>query len=141
MLLILSLTPLGPKRGLSEPEFHGGVVYEFRTILVRNVFSVQFSKRTIRYKRAEYNMNPMRQTACLLVNPINVNNFAALFYWTPVGLASDLIMASALHFQSSWLGLDHMSLVGSTVFNCWISFLQRFSVGPPVESSSCFISV
>ena len=30
-------------------------------------------------------MNVMRQTACLMVNPITVNKFADLFNCTPVG--------------------------------------------------------
>ena len=36
-------------------------------------------KIIIRYKRTGYNMNVMRQNACLAVNPISVDNFAALF--------------------------------------------------------------
>ena len=36
-------------------------------------------------------MNIMRQTACLVVNPIPVNNFAALFNYTLAGCASDLM--------------------------------------------------
>ena len=55
--------------------------------------SDQFRKITIRYKRIGYNMNAMRQTACLLVNPVTVDNFADIFKCTPVGRASDLMMA------------------------------------------------
>ena len=44
-------------------------------------------------------MNVMRLTACLVVNPITVNNFADLFDCTPVG-------------QLRWIGLDDLSLVG-----------------------------
>ena len=40
-------------------------------------------------------MNVMRQTTCLVVNPIMVNNFAALFNCTQVGQALDLMKASA----------------------------------------------
>ena len=36
-------------------------------------------KIIIRHKRAGYNINVMRQTACVVVNPIMVNNFASLF--------------------------------------------------------------
>ena len=36
-------------------------------------------------------MNVMRQTACLDVNPIAVNNFVALFNCTPAGWSSDLM--------------------------------------------------
>ena len=40
-------------------------------------------------------MNDMQQTACLVVNPVTVDNFAALFIWTLAGLAWDLMMATA----------------------------------------------
>ena len=36
-----------------------------------------------------YNIDVLRQTACLVVNPIKVNNFAYLFNCTTVGRASD----------------------------------------------------
>ena len=44
---------------------------------------------SIPYIRIGYNMNVMRQTAYLVVNPVTVNNFANLFNCTPVGRASD----------------------------------------------------
>ena len=37
--------------------------------------------------------NIMRQSACLVFNPITVNNFASLFNCRPVGRASDSMMA------------------------------------------------
>ena len=80
------------KQGLSEPEFYGDLVYKFKKIVGRNDVSDQFRKIIIRYKRIRYNMI-MRQTACLVVNPIMVINFADLFNCTPVGRASDLMMA------------------------------------------------
>ena len=40
-----------------------------------------------------YNINIMRQSACLVFNPITVNNFAPLFNCMPVGRASDSVMA------------------------------------------------
>ena len=36
-----------------------------------------------------YNIDVLRQTACLAVNPIKVNNFAYFFDCTTVGRASD----------------------------------------------------
>ena len=71
-----------------------GLVYKFKKIVGQNEVSDQFRKIIIRYKRIRYNMNDMRQTACLVVNPIMVN-FADLLICTPVGQASDLIMAPA----------------------------------------------
>ena len=59
-------------------------------------------------------MNVMRQTACLVVNLITVNNFADLFNCMPVGRASDLMMAPAINFQLSWLRPEDLALVGPT---------------------------
>ena len=58
-------------------------------------FSDQFKKIIVRYKRIGYNINIMRQSACLVFNPITVNNFASHFNCTPVGRASDSMMAPA----------------------------------------------
>ena len=40
-----------------------------------------------------YNLNVMRQSACLVFNPILVDNYAAFFDCTPVDRASDSMMA------------------------------------------------
>ena len=80
-------------QGLSEPEFYGDLVCKFKKIVHRADFSDQFRKIIVRYKRIGYNINKMRQSACLVFNPITVNNFASLFNCTPVGQASDSMMA------------------------------------------------
>ena len=80
-------------QGLSEPEFYGDLIYKFKRIVGRVEFSDQFKKIIIRYKRIGYNINIMRQSACLVFNPITVNNFASLFNCMPVGRASDSMMA------------------------------------------------
>ena len=41
------------------------------------------------YKKIGYDNNVLQQTACLVVNPITVGNFAFLFNCTPVGQTSD----------------------------------------------------
>ena len=56
------------------------LVYKFRKIYSCNDFSTQF-----RYKKIGYNINVIRQTACMVDNPITVNNFASLFNCTPAG--------------------------------------------------------
>ena len=56
-------------------------------------FSDQFRKIIMRYKRIGYNLNVMRQSACLVINPITVDSYAALFNCTPVDRASDSMMA------------------------------------------------
>ena len=59
----------------------------------RTDFSDQFRKIIIRHKRIGYDLNVMRQSACLVINPIRVDNFAAFFNCTPVDRASDSMMA------------------------------------------------
>ena len=75
--------------GLSEPEFYGDLVYKFRKIIGKNDFPYHFKKIIVRYKKIDYNIDVLRQTACLVVNPIKVNSFAYLFNCTTEGLASD----------------------------------------------------
>ena len=78
--------------GLSEPEFHGDLVYKFKTLMGRNDFSFQFRKIITRYRRIGYNLNVMRQSACLVFNQIMVDNYAAFFNCTPVSRASHSMM-------------------------------------------------
>ena len=79
--------------GLSEPEFYGDLIYKFKKLIGRNGFSFQLRKIITRYRRIGYNLNVMRQSACLVFNPIMVDNYAAFFNCTPVGRASDSVMA------------------------------------------------
>ena len=41
------------------------------------------------YKRIGYNLHVMRQSACLVINLITVDDYATLFNCTPVDRASD----------------------------------------------------
>ena len=92
-LNIVSKYNVGLKRllleGLSEPEFYGDLVYKFRKIIGKNDFPYHFKKIIVRYKKIGYNIDVLRQTACLVVNPVKVNSFAYLFNCTTVGRASD----------------------------------------------------
>ena len=54
------------------------------------IFSFQFRKIITRYRRIGYNLNVMRQSACLVFNPIMVDNYAAFINCTPVGRACRL---------------------------------------------------
>ena len=91
-------------------------------------FSNQFRKIIMHYKRIGYNLNLMRQSACLVINPIMVDEYAALFNCTPVDRASDSMMArpKAIHF--SWLGPELSSVAWSTGAQLIIFFCFRFSV-------------
>ena len=51
------------QQGISEPVFYGDLVYKFKRI------SNQFKNTIKRYKRAGYNMDIMRQSSCMAVNP------------------------------------------------------------------------
>ena len=78
-------------QGLSEPEFYGDLVYKLKKNVGFNNFSAQFIKIISYYKKIGYTINVLQQTACLVVNPITVGNFALLFNFTPVGRTSDSI--------------------------------------------------
>ena len=66
---------------------------ELKKLIGSNDFSFQFRKIITHYRRIGYNLNVMRQYACLVFNPITVDNYAAFFNCTPVGRASDSMMA------------------------------------------------
>ena len=69
------------------------ISYKFKKLKGINDFSFQFRKIITRYRRIGYNLNVMRQSACLVFNPITVDGYAAFFNCTPVGRASDSMMA------------------------------------------------
>ena len=72
----------------------------------------------------------MRQSACLVVNPITVDNFASLFNCTPVGRASDTVMDptnKATYF--SRLGPE---LFVSVAWPTWVQLLIFFCSSVPV---------
>ena len=60
------------QEGLSEPEFYGDLVYKFRKIIGKNDFPYHFKKIIVRYKKIGYIIDDLRQTACSVVNPINL---------------------------------------------------------------------
>ena len=79
-------------QGLSEPEFYGDLVYELKKKMkIGLIFLISSEK--LSYVTNGYNINIMRQSVCLVFNPFTVNNFASLFNCTPVGRASDSVMA------------------------------------------------
>ena len=63
----------------------------------------------------------MRQTACLVINPIIVDGYASLFNCKAAVRASDSMTAFFLKSLTSGLGLD-MSLLGPPRFNYWFSY-------------------
>ena len=77
------------RQGLLESEFYGDLVNKLKKIVSSNNFSVLFIKIISHYKKISYNINVLQRTACLVVNPITVGNFAFLFNCTLVGRTSD----------------------------------------------------
>ena len=77
------------RQGLSEPEFYGDLVYKLKKIVGSNIFSAQYIKIISHYKKIGYNMNVLQATACLVVIPITVGNFAFPFNCTSVGRTID----------------------------------------------------
>ena len=73
------------QQGISEPIFNGDLVYKFKRIVGKPNFSDQFKKIVKRYIRVEYNLDIMRQSACLVLNPITVYSYGFLFNCTTVG--------------------------------------------------------
>ena len=79
------------QQGIFDPEFYGNLVYTFKKI-IGNPNS--FERIVNRFKRAWYSLDIMRQTACLVFNPIMVEGYAALFSCTAVVQVSDSMTAS-----------------------------------------------
>ena len=77
------------------PIFYGGLVYKFKTIVGKPNFNDQFKKIFKReiYIKVGYNLDIMRQSACLVLNPITVPSYGFLFNCTMVGQASDSMTA------------------------------------------------
>ena len=81
------------QQGISEPIFYGDLVYKFKRIVGKPNYSDQFKKIVKRYIRVGYNLDIMRQSACLVLNPITVYSYGFLFNCTMVGQASDSMTA------------------------------------------------
>ena len=73
------------RQSLSEPEFYGDLVYKLKKNVGTYNFSAQFIKIISHYKKIGFHINVLQQTACLVVNPITVGNFALIFNWTRDG--------------------------------------------------------
>ena len=81
------------QQGISGPIFYDDLVYKFKRIVGNPNFSVQFKKIVKRYIRVGYNLDIMRQYACLFLNPLTIYSYGFLFNCTTVGQALDSMMA------------------------------------------------
>ena len=80
-------------QGISGPAFYGDLVYGFRKNVGKSNFSEQFRNLINRYNRIGYSLVIMRQTACLVINPIIVDGYDSLFNCTTAVRASGLLTA------------------------------------------------
>ena len=81
------------RQGISEPIFYCDLVCKFKRVVGKPNFSDQFKKIVKRYIRVGYNLDIMRRSACLVLNPITVYSYGFLFNCTTVGQASDSMTA------------------------------------------------
>ena len=80
-------------QGVSQPEFFGDIIYRFRKIKGQPNFTEKLHKIIKRYKSKGYNLFAIKQSACVVFDPITVKHHASLFNCTPVGRGSDSMMA------------------------------------------------
>ena len=73
---------------------YGDLVNKFKKIIGNPNYSDLFKRIVNRFWRAGYTLDIMRQTACIVFNPIMVEGYAALFSCTAVVKASDSMTAS-----------------------------------------------
>ena len=72
------------QQGISEPISYGDLVYKFKKIVGNTNFSDPFKKSV---KKSGYNLDVMRQSAYLVVNPITVYSYGFLCNCMKVGQA------------------------------------------------------
>ena len=75
------------------PIFYGDLVYKFKRIVGKPSLSEQFKKVINFYIKVGYNFDVMRQSICLVLNPITVSRFGFLLNRTTEGQASDSMTA------------------------------------------------
>ena len=73
--------------------FYGDLVFKFKRIVGKSYFGDQIKKIVKRYIRVGYNLDIMRQSTCLVINPITVYSYGFLFNCTTVGQASGSMTA------------------------------------------------
>ena len=83
------------QQSISEPEFYGDLVYRFRKTVGKSNISEQFRKLMNRYKRIGYSLDIMRQTSCLVINPVIVDGYDLLFNCTTAVRALDSMTTSS----------------------------------------------
>ena len=76
------------QQGILELLVYGDLVYKFKRMVGKVNFSDQYKTIIDRCKKVGYDMYIIRQSGCLVVNPIIVYSYGFLFKYTMLGLAS-----------------------------------------------------
>ena len=71
-------------------------MYKLKEFVGTNIFQRRFIKIISHYKKSGYSINALQQTACLVINPITIGNFAFLLNCMLVGRTSDSFIDSTL---------------------------------------------
>ena len=80
------------QQGISEPIFNGDLVYKLKKKLENLILGIN-QKIIKHYIKVGYNLDVMRQFACLFLKPITVYSYGFLLNCMTVGQASDSMMA------------------------------------------------
>ena len=80
--------PLPPTH--NNPKIQNGLV---QLISMVKYIEHRWVKISSHYKKIDFNINVLHQTACFVVNQVTVGNFAFLFYCMPAGQTSDYMTA------------------------------------------------
>ena len=72
------------QQGIYNPELYEDLFYKLTKILENPNFSDPFKTVVNLFKKVRYDLNLMRQTACLVFNPIMVDRYNTLFSYTPM---------------------------------------------------------
>ena len=113
------------QQGISEPIFYGNLVYKLNRIVGKPYFSDQFKKSIKRNINVGYNLDVMRQSAYLVLNPIMVYSYGFLFNCMMVGQASDSMTALTLSFNR-WVGAWCLSVAGPTMAQLAVFFSSDY---------------
>ena len=81
------------QQGISEPIFYGDLVYKFKRIVGKLNFNGLFKNIIKCYIKVGYSFDAIRQSACLILNPITLYSNGFFFNCTTVGQASDSMTA------------------------------------------------
>ena len=117
-----TLTPtLTSARRFIQIWIYGDLLYKFRKIVCKTDFPVQFKNTVTRYKKTGYDIDILRQTACMVVNPVMVDSFSFLFIctWSVLRL-NDCSLLNLFQLVGAWLSVSLVGLIAVlfVVFLC-----------------------